>query len=1258
MSSTTSSSSAATTSAVLGEGQVNQGISLVAFLTALATSLVIFGIQMLAFILLKNKLARIFKPKTYLVPERERTDPPPRSPWGWLIAIFKFRDREVINKCGLDAYFFLRYLQTLLVIFVPLALVILPILIPINYIGGRGSSYALEFGNATDSNHANVTGLDTVAWGNVRPTKTHRYWAHLVLAIFVIVWVCGVFFAELRVYIKVRQDYLTSAEHRLRASATTVLVSAIPRKWLTREALAGLYDVFPGGIRNIWINRNYDELLDKIHKRDKIFQQLEAAETELVRKAKKIQRKQAEKDVKIEAKKSKLKPKAMTKEEKEQKIKDDNAKAERLAQSGGVSAGDPHQVPHTIDEAIDEEEERAKLDRTERKGTFRIPVIGGGLAAVGQGFDVVGQGLGKGLGAAGKAGGTVIGGARKVGQTLDNQLETTNGFITMDDGSPIDGDSYDQYGRYRGNPQADTGDPYGAGAETRDEEIRDAEKQLETVEPTTPPETRDGQGNRLHGNATRKGTFHYGVDGADDIPQNNGWWKFWKGPSGGFASPLPTGYEDGDEFPLTQNDGTGNSSLSKHSRDSREQKKGIWGKIKAALPFLDQEKVQPQNYPVAYNQEYKEGAHGAMWERYLRAKDRPTHRLARFSWTPGFLPGLPLISEKVDTIYWCRGELARLNLEIEIDQKEPERFPLMNSAFIQFNHQVAAHMACQAVTHHVPKQMAPRTVEISPNDVVWDNMSIKWWESWLRTALVTGLVSGMVILWSFPVAWTASLAQISDLAAKYSWLHWLERIPARVLQAIAGVLPALVLSILLALVPSILSYLAFLQGAQTGMEKQRSVQNYYFAFLFVQVFLVVSISGSALATLGSAAQITAIPNTLATQLPKAANYFFSYMILQALSTSSGTLLQIVTLILWYVLPKLFDNTARQKWKRNTTLPTVTWGTFFPVYTNFACIALIYSVVSPIISIFAIITFTLLWVANRYNMLYVSRFQLDTGGLLYPRAINQTFTGLYVMELCMIGLFFLVRDENDNAACVPQAIIMIIALILTIGYQLLLNMSFGPLFRHLPITFEDEAVLRDEAFERAQARRLGLDDEDDIADLPQHDGGIEMSRMNGTSKFAKFNPVNVVHEAGSWAAKSGRKIRQNTFGRGTGNDVDPVAATHPHLQRKRKHRDIEAQKKIADALYGGYNDEIEDLTPDERDILVKHAFQHYALRARRPTVWIPRDDIGVSDDEVKRTREFAGNNIWISNVGAALDGKSRVVYGRNPPDFSEIDLINL
>lgn len=57
------------------------------------------------------------------------------------------------------------------------------------------------------------------------------------------------------------------------------------------------------------------------------------------------------------------------------------------------------------------------------------------------------------------------------------------------------------------------------------------------------------------------------------------------------------------------------------------------------------------------------------------------------------------------------------------------------------------------------------------------------------------------------------------------------------------------------------------------------------------------------------------------------------------------------------------------------------------------------------------------------------------------------------------------------------------------------------------------------------------------------------------------------------------------------------------------------------------------------------------------VWIPRDDLGVSDDEVRRTNDYS-EHIWISNEGTALDSKCRAVYGRAPPDFSELDLIQL
>ena len=971
------------------------------------------------------------------------------------MAIFRFRDREVIKKCGLDAYFFLRYLQTLLFIFIPLGVVILPILLPLNYNGGRGPDYGVNGTLGNGSAAANVTGLDQLAWGNVRPTHTSRYWAHLIMALFVICWVCGVFFNELRVFIKIRQDYLTSAEHRLRASATTVLVSSIPKKWLSEEALRGLYDVFPGGIRNIWVNRDFSSLLAKIHNQNLLTRTLENAETELIRKAKKAQKKQMEKEEKANA--NKAKTKSATKEDKAEQMRREDEKAQELARSGGVSAGDPHQVPHTVDDVLDEEEDRHRKDEHvhagphQRKGLFKIPVVGGGLAAVGQGIGAVGQGVGRGLGVVGD---TVIGGTRNIGRDLDNTVETTNGFVEVDSRSLPDTDVYDHYGRHREQLE---NRPYGAGLE-------DDEKKRASLESAqSGRNTADGS-MKLPGNTTRRHNLGLETDGGMDEPNQPHWWQLWKAPGGGFASPIPAGADEGDEFPFSQLDGQ-DTSKPLVGETAEKQDARLWSQIKGAFSFLSGAEVKAVDYPeTPHNASYDVEEPDALWRKYLKEKDRPTYTVPLFDWTPPWLPGIPFVNEKADTIRYCRTELARLNAEIEIDQNTPERFPLMTSAFIQFNHQVAAHMACQSVSHHVPKNMAPRTVEISPRDVLWDNMAIKWWQVWARTALVIIAVTGMVILWAFPVAWTATLSQLSNLADEYSWLNWLNRVPPKVLQGIAGVLPALTLTILLALIPLILNLLALFQGSQTGSEKQGIVQRYYFAFLFVQVFLVVSISGGITSFLAATTEnITSVPQTLATQLPKAANYFFSYMILQALSTASGTLLQIGTLFMWFLFPKLFDNTARQKWQRNTRLPTIMWGTFFPVYTNFACIALIYSPIAPLIIVFAIITFSLLYVAHRYNMVYVIRFELDTGGLLYPRAINQTFTGLYMMELCMVGLFFLVRDEHNNVVCTPQAIIMIVTIFLTILYQYLLNQSFGPLFRHLPITFEDEAEIRDKVF---------------------------------------------------------------------------------------------------------------------------------------------------------------------------------------------------
>ncbi|KAI1334843.1 DUF221-domain-containing protein [Xylariaceae sp. FL0016] len=1234
----------------------DQGISLLAFVTALSTSLVVFGVQTGAFLLLRQKLARIFKPKTYLVPERERTEPPPGSPWGLFLALFRFKDREIIKKCGLDSYFFLRYLQTLLIIFIPMAAIIIPILVPLNYVDGRSDDFNVNGTNSTngteparDEQGNSITGLDTLAWGNVKREHTNRYWAHLILAIFVVIWVCGVFFSELRVYVKVRQDWLTTAEHRLRASATTVLVSGIPDKWLNEEALRGLFDVFPGGLRNIWLTRDLTHLLDKISKRDKIHSKLEDAQTELIRMAKKKQLEKREKDEKQSRKASKAQ--RMTKEERLERQKSEDTAAKLRAEEGqGISSGDQHEVPHDVRDAKEEvrhyDHDNDHEHGADASGTF-----------LSTGLSKITGGLGKGVDLVGKTGHGILGGGRKITHGLDDQIETTNGFVSIRSDQAPSSAQHNRGSDRRHVQLPDEADlPRPSMQSSTNRTNPDAEERVMGASATRPTHTHNGSVvsqdrdsmlkresiEMRNLNTTRKMT------NMDEMYDNETarWYQFWKPPTGGFASPVPQGY-DGKEFPF-------------------KKQKTFLEKVKSIIPFMGDDELEPVEYAKAYNEDFDEDkVDSPEWEKWVKKSDRPTHRLANFEWTPGWLPGLPFLNKKVDTIYWCRKELARLNHEIEMDQNHPERYPLMNSAFIQFNHQVAAHMACQSVIHHVPKHMAPRTVEISPDDVIWDNMAMSWYMEWLRTGVVVGVVIGMIILWAIPVAFTGSLSQINKLIDTFPWLDFLtyNKQVENGVTAVAGVLPALLLALLLILVPIIMDLLAGFKGAKTGTQKEETVQIFYFAFLFIQVFLIVSLATGAVSVLESIFNNpTGIPETLATKLPTAANYFFSYMILQALSVSSGTLLQIGALFNWYIIAKIMNSTARSKWTTNTKLPSIKWGKFFPVYTNFACIALIYSVIAPIISIFAIITFSLLWIAQRYAMLYVNRFTNDTGGVLYPRAINQTFTGLYVMEICMIGLFFTVVDENGKAACTVQAIIMIVVLALTILYQIMLNLSFGPLLRYLPITFEDEAVLRDEAFQRAQDRRLGLLEEDD-AEMPdkeglaphRHNGGSPTSldspreKQRRGNKLGSLNPVKGLVHAGTWAA---RGTYDHTFGR-----AEQGIKKANKFREERKQKDLEAQRAIGEALYGGFHDEIEDLAPEERDILVRRAFMHSALRARRPTVWIPRDDLGVSDDEIRRTREFS-DNIWISNEGTALDSKVRVVYGRAPPDFSELDIIQL
>lgn len=242
------------------------------------------------------------QPKTYLVQERLRVEPIPVSPIKWLHRIFTIKDEDLKAKCGLDGYFFIRLLRAMITIFLPLMALVVTILLPVNYNGGKNSrTFDINNHHVT----YNVTGLDTLSWQNVAPTETNRYWAHLVCALLAILWTLWRIYREKMHFIKVRQDYLTSPEHRLRASARTMLVTNIPSEYRSNEALEGLYDVFVDNDDRsrlrVWVNRDYGPLREKVQRLRSLRHALEKEELKFLRAVNKIEQKGGQIQANVEA---------------------------------------------------------------------------------------------------------------------------------------------------------------------------------------------------------------------------------------------------------------------------------------------------------------------------------------------------------------------------------------------------------------------------------------------------------------------------------------------------------------------------------------------------------------------------------------------------------------------------------------------------------------------------------------------------------------------------------------------------------------------------------------------------------------------------------------------------------------------------------------------------------------------------------------------------------------------------------------------
>lgn len=287
---------------------------------------------------------------------------------------------------------------------------------------------------------------------------------------------------------------------------------------------------------------------------------------------------------------------------------------------------------------------------------------------------------------------------------------------------------------------------------------------------------------------------------------------------------------------------------------------------------------------------------------------------------------------------------------------------------------------------------------------------------------------------------------------------------------------------------------------------------------------------------------------------------------------------------------------------------------------------------------------IIYASYRYNILYIYSPERDTRGLHYPRALQQTFTGVYLAEICMIGLFGI-------GGSFGPLVLMFGLVIFTVLVQFSLSAALSPLLFNLPRTLAVEEELR-------RAGYGGIDDvvEKEVVDLEDPDA---QNPYDSDFDPSQFDDAAVVHDPNPG-------IRGARLPEGTDQLVSLSATGITNYLRKRYDRspipgilskvdfwtpwitpdpNIEKPnfflKWLHPEIFADYA-VLRNILPQLPEVVyeagsTKNAFYPPSVRARLPRLWIPKDAAGVSAQEVRHT----GMVTAITDEGAWVDEQNRL-----------------
>lgn len=230
-----------------------------------------------------------------------------------------------------------------------------------------------------------------------------------------------------------------------------------------------------------------------------------------------------------------------------------------------------------------------------------------------------------------------------------------------------------------------------------------------------------------------------------------------------------------------------------------------------------------------------------------------------------------------------------------------------------------AQMAAQAVldhrAHYFITKLAP-----APHDVKWDNVCLSRKERLTKVYSITAFIGISSLFLIIPVSYLATLLNLKTISRFWPSLGKLLKQNKWAQNIVTGLLPTYLFTLLNVGIPYFYEYLTKCQGLVSYSDEETSLVSKNFFYIFVNLFLVFTLAGTASNYWGYLSDTTKIAYQLATSVKEFSLFYVDLIILQGIGMFPFKLLLVGSMI-GFPFVKRNSKTPRLFWPINSSCNT-------------------------------------------------------------------------------------------------------------------------------------------------------------------------------------------------------------------------------------------------------------------------------------------------------------------------------------------------